>query len=112
FRNGASHPPPPSFCRGDSPWTPYPQGGYRGRGRACHHPGRRRRLARRGLICRSELFACLPFRSSPMRRNFVSGTEVKMARDTTDNRPIETVDELVSYLAAGCKPKQAWRIGT
>jgi len=35
-----------------------------------------------------------------------------MARDTTDNRPIETVDELVSYLAAGCKPKQAWRIGT
>ncbi|WP_028033997.1 glutamate--cysteine ligase [Chelativorans sp. J32] len=35
-----------------------------------------------------------------------------MARDTTDNRPIETVDELVSYLAAGCKPKQAWQIGT
>jgi len=35
-----------------------------------------------------------------------------MARDTTDNRPIETVDDLVAYLAAGCKPKEAWRIGT
>lgn len=35
-----------------------------------------------------------------------------MARDTTDFRPIEGVDELVSYLAAGNKPKEAWRIGT
>ena len=35
-----------------------------------------------------------------------------MARDTTDFSPIEGVDELVSYLAAGCKPKEDWRIGT
>ena len=35
-----------------------------------------------------------------------------MARDTTDSRPIEAVDELVSYLSAGCKPREAWRIGT
>ena len=35
-----------------------------------------------------------------------------MARDTTDFRPIEGTEELVSYLAAGNKPKEAWRIGT
>jgi len=35
-----------------------------------------------------------------------------MARDTTDFRPIEGMDELVSHLAEGCKPKEAWRIGT
>ncbi|WP_309083829.1 glutamate--cysteine ligase [Chelativorans sp.] len=35
-----------------------------------------------------------------------------MARDTTDNRPIEKADELVAHIAAGCKPKEAWRIGT
>lgn len=35
-----------------------------------------------------------------------------MARDTTDFRPIEGVDELAAYLAAGCKPKDQWRIGT
>ncbi|MDN2567902.1 glutamate--cysteine ligase [Aquibium sp. A9E412] len=35
-----------------------------------------------------------------------------MARDTTDTAPVETVDELVAYLAAGCKPREAWRIGT
>ncbi|WP_159589623.1 glutamate--cysteine ligase [Chelativorans xinjiangense] len=35
-----------------------------------------------------------------------------MARDTTDNRPIEAIEELVGYLAAGSKPKDAWRIGT
>lgn len=35
-----------------------------------------------------------------------------MARDTTDFRPIEAVDELVAYLAAGCKPRDKWRIGT
>ncbi|UUP18481.1 glutamate--cysteine ligase [Nitratireductor thuwali] len=35
-----------------------------------------------------------------------------MARDTTDDQPIEKIDELVSYIAAGCKPPKAWRIGT
>ncbi|TYR32029.1 glutamate--cysteine ligase [Mesorhizobium microcysteis] len=35
-----------------------------------------------------------------------------MARDTTDFRPIENMDELVSYLAAGNKPRDQWRIGT
>ncbi|WP_265516591.1 glutamate--cysteine ligase [Nitratireductor luteus] len=35
-----------------------------------------------------------------------------MARDTTDDQPIEKIDELVSYIAAGCKPGEAWRIGT
>jgi glutamate--cysteine ligase len=35
-----------------------------------------------------------------------------MARDTTDFRPIEKVDELVAYLAAGNKPREKWRIGT
>jgi glutamate--cysteine ligase len=35
-----------------------------------------------------------------------------MARDTTDSSPIEGVDELVGYLAAGNKPREKWRIGT
>lgn len=35
-----------------------------------------------------------------------------MARDTTDFRPIEGMDELVAYLAAGNKPRDQWRIGT
>jgi glutamate--cysteine ligase len=35
-----------------------------------------------------------------------------MARDTTDSRPIEGMDELVDYLAAGNKPREQWRIGT
>jgi len=35
-----------------------------------------------------------------------------MARDTTDFQPIETFDELVNYLSAGCKPRDKWRIGT
>ena len=35
-----------------------------------------------------------------------------MARDTTDFRPIETVEELAAYLAAGSKPREKWRIGT
>jgi len=35
-----------------------------------------------------------------------------MARDTTDERPIEGIDELVGYLAAGNKPRDKWRIGT
>jgi glutamate--cysteine ligase len=35
-----------------------------------------------------------------------------MARDTTDFSPIESTDELVAYLSAGCKPREKWRIGT
>jgi glutamate--cysteine ligase len=35
-----------------------------------------------------------------------------MARDTTDFRPIESRDELVAWIAAGCKPREEWRIGT
>ncbi len=35
-----------------------------------------------------------------------------MARDTTDFRPIERVDELAAYLAEGNKPREKWRIGT
>lgn len=35
-----------------------------------------------------------------------------MARDTTDFRPIEGMDELVDYLAKGNKPRSEWRIGT
>ena len=35
-----------------------------------------------------------------------------MARDTTDFRPIEGMDELVAHLAEGCKPRENWRIGT
>lgn len=35
-----------------------------------------------------------------------------MARDTTDNRPIENHSELVEWLSVGCKPKSEWRIGT
>ena len=35
-----------------------------------------------------------------------------MARDTTDSSLIESVDELVAYLAAGNKPREKWRIGT
>ncbi len=35
-----------------------------------------------------------------------------MARDTTDSRPIEGMDELVDYLAKGNKPREQWRIGT
>ncbi len=35
-----------------------------------------------------------------------------MARDTTDDRPIENKTQLVDWIAAGCKPKSKWRIGT
>ena len=35
-----------------------------------------------------------------------------MARDTTDNSPVGGLDDLVDYLAAGCKPREEWRIGT
>src|SRR6185295_17834580 len=35
-----------------------------------------------------------------------------MARDQIDMRPIEKRDELVAWLAAGCKPKAQFHIGT
>lgn len=35
-----------------------------------------------------------------------------MARDTVDSEPVETIDQLVGYLAAGCKPATEWRLGT
>ena len=35
-----------------------------------------------------------------------------MARDTTDDRPVESKAQLVEWIAAGCKPKSKWRIGT
>ncbi|MAZ19149.1 MAG: glutamate--cysteine ligase [Ahrensia sp.] len=35
-----------------------------------------------------------------------------MARDTTDETPISSIEELAGYLASGCKPKKDWRIGT
>ncbi|GGA74292.1 glutamate--cysteine ligase [Nitratireductor aestuarii] len=35
-----------------------------------------------------------------------------MARDTTDSQPIGSIDDLVDYIAKGCKPKDQWRIGT
>ncbi|MEO1197899.1 MAG: glutamate--cysteine ligase [Pseudomonadota bacterium] len=35
-----------------------------------------------------------------------------MARDSTDETPIESRDALVAYLEAGCKPQEDFRIGT
>jgi len=35
-----------------------------------------------------------------------------MARDVTDNRPIDKLADLAAYLAEGGKEKAAWRIGT
>ena len=35
-----------------------------------------------------------------------------MARDQVDMTPIETRDELVAWLEAGCKPKAQFRVGT
>lgn len=35
-----------------------------------------------------------------------------MAHDTSDPTPIETHHELVDYLVQGCRPKEAWRLGT
>ncbi len=35
-----------------------------------------------------------------------------MARDTTDQTPVSSIDELVAHLAEGCKPKHEFRIGT
>ncbi|HEY8352696.1 MAG TPA: glutamate-cysteine ligase family protein, partial [Sphingomonadales bacterium] len=35
-----------------------------------------------------------------------------MAKDSANKAPIESKDELVAYLEAGCKPRDQWRIGT
>ncbi len=35
-----------------------------------------------------------------------------MARDTTDERPLGGFDEMVGWMAEGCKPRDKWRIGT
>jgi glutamate--cysteine ligase len=35
-----------------------------------------------------------------------------MARDTTDDRTIERIDDLVAWIAAGEKPRERWRAGT
>lgn len=35
-----------------------------------------------------------------------------MARDTMDDRPVESVDQLIEYIAQGEKPPADWRIGT
>ncbi len=35
-----------------------------------------------------------------------------MARDQTDATPIESRDQLVAAIDAGCKPCERWRIGT
>ena len=35
-----------------------------------------------------------------------------MARDTLDDRRIDSRDTLVEWIAAGCKPRETWRLGT
>lgn len=35
-----------------------------------------------------------------------------MARDTTDQTPVRSTADMTEYLASGCKPKDAFRIGT
>jgi len=35
-----------------------------------------------------------------------------MARDTIDDRRIDSTDSLVAWIAAGAKPREAWRLGT
>ena len=35
-----------------------------------------------------------------------------MARDTTDQTPVRSTADMTAYLAEGCKPKEAFRIGT
>ena len=35
-----------------------------------------------------------------------------MARDTTDDTPLTSPDELAAYMEGGCKPAEKWRIGT
>jgi hypothetical protein len=39
-------------------------------------------------------------------------TESNVARDTADGTPIKSPDQLAAYLESGCKPREAWRIGT
>lgn len=35
-----------------------------------------------------------------------------MARDVSDDTPLETRDQLVEALSSGCKPREEWRVGT
>ncbi|MDK9695950.1 MAG: glutamate--cysteine ligase [Siculibacillus sp.] len=35
-----------------------------------------------------------------------------MARDTTDDRPIESSDALVAWIEAGARPRDRWKLGT
>ena len=35
-----------------------------------------------------------------------------MARDTLDDRRIDGRDTLIEWIAAGCKPRENWRLGT
>ncbi|MBV1704002.1 MAG: glutamate--cysteine ligase [Hyphomicrobiales bacterium] len=35
-----------------------------------------------------------------------------MARDVTDTTPVESCRDLVEWMAEGCKPPSAWRVGT
>ncbi|MCM2441730.1 glutamate--cysteine ligase [Agrobacterium vitis] len=35
-----------------------------------------------------------------------------MARDTTDDTPLTSLEEMAAYMAEGCKPKETFRIGT
>ena len=35
-----------------------------------------------------------------------------MSSETTDDTPVEGFDQLVEWIAAGCKPPEDWRIGT
>ncbi len=35
-----------------------------------------------------------------------------MARDTTDDTPVESKQQLIDWISDGCKPKDKWRIGT
>src|SRR5690606_3048388 len=62
-------------------------------------------------VSRFRLIAA-PWLGHLARRPMVAYRGADMARDTTDSRPIEGVDELISYLADGCKPRDKWRIGT
>src|SRR5262249_25088315 len=53
-----------------------------------------------------------PLRCTMFNVAAFSATEFCMARDQTDMTPIETRDELVAWLEAGCKPKELFRVGT
>ncbi|MUZ71607.1 glutamate--cysteine ligase [Agrobacterium vitis] len=35
-----------------------------------------------------------------------------MARDTTDDTPLTSLEDMAAYMAEGCKPKETFRIGT